>query len=167
MVGAWHGGYIEPGSDVLADLIAGHTLHFYSFRALQPGGERHPLRITSSRFDEPRLLALSQSSELVVGVHCCPGAGRVRQIFVGGGADDSVKLGLLTALAENDFYAEADRLYPGIHHRNPCNLGKKLGLQIEVAQSYMDWLLNNPEHLGRLAETISQYAAGLLAEQRC
>jgi phage replication-related protein YjqB (UPF0714/DUF867 family) len=161
LVGAWHGGHIEPGSDILADLIAGDSMHFYSFRALQPGGERHPLRITSIRFDEPRLISLARQSELVVGIHCCPTAGRIHRIFVGGGAPHSIKNDLISILREEDFNAGIDRLFPGMHHKNPCNLGNKPGLQIEVSQSYMDWLLNNPEHLGRLAQTISRYTRGI------
>jgi phage replication-related protein YjqB (UPF0714/DUF867 family) len=161
LVGAWHGGHIEPGSDILADLIAGDSMHFYSFRALQPGGERHPLRITSIRFDEPSLLSIARRSDLVVGIHCCPTAGRIHRIFVGGGAHHSIKSDLIALLREEDFNAGIDQLFPGMHYKNPCNMGKKPGLQIEVSQSYMDWLLNNPEHLGRLAETISRYTRGI------
>ena len=164
LVGAWHGGYIEPGSDILAERIAGDSFHYYSFRALQPGGERHPLRITSIRFDEPNLLTLAKSSELVVGIHCCPTAGRIHRIFVGGGAHPLIKRDLITLLRERDFNAGADQLFPGMHPRNPCNLGQRLGLQIEVSQSYMDWLVGNPEYMNRLAKTISSYVGGAILD---
>jgi phage replication-related protein YjqB (UPF0714/DUF867 family) len=155
VVAAWHGGHIERGSDQLAQLIAGELFTLYTFKGLIPTENRHPLRITSIRFDEPRLLSLAQQSEMVVSIHCCPTAGRTHRIFVGGGAPDYIKYGLISELRANDFNSGIDRLFPGMHPKNPCNMGSRLGLQLEVSQSYMDWLLLNPDYLQRLAQTIS------------
>jgi phage replication-related protein YjqB (UPF0714/DUF867 family) len=83
---------------------------------------------------------------------------------VGGGAHYSIKSSLIELLRERDFNAGLDQLFPGMHYKNPCNLGRKPGIQIEVSQSYMDWLLNNPEYLNRLAQTISSFTRGVILE---
>ena len=160
---AWHGGLMERGTDVLADIIAGDRLHYYAFKALIPhaGSGEHPLHITSSRFDEPRLLSLVKESQMVLAVHCCSTAGRVHRIFIGGGASDPVKRELTELLRSNDFNAGPDRIFPGLHYRNPVNRGQQPGIQLELSQTYMDWLLGNPEQLTRLGKLLGGFFDGL------
>jgi len=154
---AWHGGTIERGADLLADAIAGDSLAFYAFQALQEAAPPHPLRITSIRFDEPVLLSLARKSDLVLGVHCCDTAPGIHRIFVGGGAHSDLRAGLVEALRENDFNAGPDQLFPGHHPSNPCNRGRSPGLQLEVSQTYMDWLLDHPQYFQKLADTVSTF----------
>jgi phage replication-related protein YjqB (UPF0714/DUF867 family) len=164
---AWHGGFMEPGSDLLADAIAGSRYHYYAFRALfsVPEGE-HPLHVTSTRFREPQLLSLAESSEMVFAVHCCSTAPGVRRIFVGGGADDSIKSGLIESLRANDFNSGLDKIFPGHHYMNPCNRGSRPGIQIEVSQSYMDLLLDNQLEMHRLANVIGDFMATAVTDRR-
>lgn len=154
---AWHGGSIERGADLLADAIAGESLSFYTFQALQEAAPPHPLRITSIRFNEPLLLSMARASDFVVGVHCCDTAPGVHRIFVGGGARSDVRADLIETLRANDFNAGPDQLFPGHHPSNPCNIGRSPGLQLEVSQTYMDWLLKNPEYFQKLADTVSAF----------
>ena len=154
---AWHGGTIERGADLLAEAIAGKELSFYAFQALHQAMPPHPLRITSIRFDEPTLRSLAKASDMVVGIHCCDTAPGVHRVFVGGGARSDLRAELIETLRANDFNAGPDQLFPGHHPANPCNLGRVPGLQLEVTQDYMDWLLSNPEYFRRLATTIADF----------
>ena len=157
---AWHGGALERGSDSLAELAAGSDHSIYTFKALWSAPERHPLRITSIRFDDPRLLALARTSSMVVSFHCCTTLDGYR-IFVGGGAPDRVKNDLISHLRDNDFNTGPDRIFPGMHPRNPCNIGCMPGIQLEVTQSYMDRLLAQPASLERLADAVRSYVVSL------
>ena len=154
---AWHGGTIERGADLLAEAIAGKELSFYAFQALHQATPPHPLRITSIRFDEPRLLSMARTSDFVVGIHCCDTAPGIHRIFIGGGARSDVRADLIETLRAHDFNAGPDQLFPGHHPSNPCNIGRSPGLQLEVSQAYMDWLINNPEYFQKLADTISTF----------
>ncbi len=158
---AWHGGVIERGADLLADAIAGDSLSFYAFQAHHDASPPHPLRITSIRFDEPQLLTLAKKSELVLGVHCCDTAPGIHRVFIGGGAQSDVRASLIDTLRAHDFNAGPDQLFPGHHPSNPCNRGRSPGLQLEVSQTYMDWLLAHPDHFFRLAETVSAFLLSL------
>jgi phage replication-related protein YjqB (UPF0714/DUF867 family) len=157
---AWHGGQMEPGSDLLAEAIAGSRYHFYAFRALfSVSSGEHPLHVTSTRFREPTLLSLADLSEMVVAVHCCSTAPGLNRIFIGGGADESLKRELIESLRRNDFQSGRDKIFPGHHYMNPCNRGRRPGIQIEVSQSYMDWLVTNSGELHRLADVIRDFIA--------
>jgi phage replication-related protein YjqB (UPF0714/DUF867 family) len=77
-----HGGGIEPGTSELAEAIAGADLSFYAFEGIKTNGNR-VLHITSSRFDEPKALALVAASPAVVALHGeldCPD----QVVFLGG-----------------------------------------------------------------------------------
>jgi phage replication-related protein YjqB (UPF0714/DUF867 family) len=157
---AWHGGAIERGADLLADAIAADSLSFYAFQALRETAPPHPLRITSIRFDEPRLLSMARLSDFVVGIHCCDTAPGVHRIFVGGGARSDIRSDLIETLRSSNFNAGPDQLFPGHHPSNPCNIGRAPGLQLEITQTYMDWLVNNPEYFQELADTVSTFVRG-------
>src|SRR5271156_3664471 len=77
-----HGGGIEPGTSELAEAIAGTGLSFYAFEGIKTNGNR-VLHVTSSRFDEPKALALVAASPAVVALHGeldCPD----QVVFLGG-----------------------------------------------------------------------------------
>src|ERR1051326_1852890 len=65
---AIHGGKIEPGSEAVAREIAGETLSKYIFMAGK-AKENHTLHLTSTHFDDPRVVALVRSGKLCVSVH--------------------------------------------------------------------------------------------------
>lgn len=157
---AWHGGELERGSDTLAELAAGTDHSLYTFKALWGATERHPLRVTSIRFNDSRLLDLARASAMVVSFHCCTTLDGYR-IFVGGGAPDGIKNDLISHLRHHDFNAGPDRIFPGMHPCNPCNLGDTPGIQIEVTQRYMDRLMTQPASFQRLADAIRSYTVSL------
>ena len=159
---AWHGGFMEPGSDLLADAIAGSRYHYYAFKALFPVADgEHPLHVTSTRFREPELITLAKESARVLAVHCCSTAPGIHRVFIGGGADESVRMNLIKALRESGFNAGPDRIFPGSHFMNPCNAGQRPGVQIEVSQSYMDHLVAHRAELLRIAAVVGEVMGSL------
>lgn len=154
---AWHGGEIEQGSEIVADRIAGNEFHYYAFIGHLKSSSPHPLHITSARFDEPLLLSLAQRSEMVVGIHGCSTAQGTQRVFIGGGADESVKIALISHLRSHGFKAGIDQVFEGKHHNNPCNRGARPGLQIEIPQDYLDCLVAREDELTRFSSTISGF----------
>ena len=76
-----HGGKIEPATSEMTAAIAGALYSSYYFEGLRSGPHSH-LHITSTKFDEPKCLALISMLDLVVAVHGL--AGRREAIDVGG-----------------------------------------------------------------------------------
>ena len=166
---AWHGGEIERGSEKLAEAIAGDEFHYYAFIAhLKTASldSPHPFRITSSRFNEPLLLSLAQKSDTVVGIHGCSTIKGSERIFVGG-RDQKLTRSFIDHLRHHGYQAGADYVFPGTHPNNPCNRGVRPGIQIEVPQDYLQWLveLKNCGELDRLALTIRQFLRALPASK--
>lgn len=64
-----HGGHMEPGSRQIAQAIAGARFSFYCFESLEKRARGQGLHITSTRFDEPRAMALLAASDIAIGVH--------------------------------------------------------------------------------------------------
>jgi phage replication-related protein YjqB (UPF0714/DUF867 family) len=150
---AWHGGTIERGSDTLATLTAGSDHSLYVLQGLHCAEGLHPLHIASTRFDDSRLIELAQASSMVVSFHCCSCFDGHR-IFIGGGASEQCKQTLITELRAGGFNAGPDRVFLGIDHKDPCNLGERPGLQIEVSRPYMDFFLENRSYLIDLASAL-------------
>jgi phage replication-related protein YjqB (UPF0714/DUF867 family) len=63
-----HGGGIEPYTAQIAREIAGDDLVFYAFKGIKRDGNGI-LHITSTRFDEPRALALVRDAWVSLSVH--------------------------------------------------------------------------------------------------
>jgi phage replication-related protein YjqB (UPF0714/DUF867 family) len=130
---AIHAGGIEPGTGALAAAIAGAEHTLYLFEGLKPVGNAR-LHLTSTRFDEPRCLAVLAAAHIALSVHGC--RGRRPAVHVGGrhrtlrsvmaSAIDAA--GLELAVGATD--GKAGRA-PG----NICNRCKSgMGIQLEVAE---------------------------------
>src|SRR5262245_3645851 len=76
-----HGGKIEPATSEITAAIAGALYSSYYFEGLRSRAHSH-LHITSTKFDEPKCLALISMCDLVVAVHGL--AGRHKAVDVGG-----------------------------------------------------------------------------------
>jgi phage replication-related protein YjqB (UPF0714/DUF867 family) len=63
-----HAGAIEPGTSEISRAIAGNDLALYLFEGMKDRGNRD-LHVTSSRFDEPRCLALLAQVEIALAIH--------------------------------------------------------------------------------------------------
>jgi phage replication-related protein YjqB (UPF0714/DUF867 family) len=127
-----HGGGIEPGTSEIADAIAGDDLSFCAFVGMKSRGNRD-LHITSTRFDEPRCVAIVSASEKAVSIHGAERLGSV--VFLGGRDRDSVNH-LRAALEERGFCARIDPRLLGQGKKNICNRGRSgVGLQLELSKA--------------------------------
>src|SRR5262245_31280932 len=81
------GGKIEPATSEITAAIAGALYSSYYFEGLR-SRPHSQLHITSTKFDEPKCLALISMCDLVVAVHGL--AGRYKAVDVGG-RDDQLR----------------------------------------------------------------------------
>lgn len=129
-----HGGGIEPGTSELAEAIAGIDLSFYAFDGLKRNGNG-VLHITSSRFDEPKAVALVTGSPRVVALH-----GELdchdKVVFLGG-LDKGLGKRIQAELQGAGFVVRIhdDPYLQGIEKSNICNRGQSgQGVQLELSQ---------------------------------
>lgn len=126
-----HGGGIEPGTSELAEALAAERFACYTFNGTKPS-HNWRLHITSSRFDEPRALALVRLSRLALTVHGC--RGREQWVYMGGLAQQ-VANHIAASLVSAGFTTR-----PAIKHslrgRHPLNICNRCtsggGVQLEL-----------------------------------
>lgn len=127
-----HGGGIEPGTDVIADAVAGGDHAYYAFKGMRPS-QNLQLHLSSIYFDEPQAMSLIQGCHTVVTVHGCRSTG-VKVCL--GGLDALLKKRVTAKLIKSGFKAEitAKRALRGEHRNNLCNRGTRgKGLQLEIS----------------------------------
>ncbi len=143
-----HGGRIEPGTSETAALIAAGDFSLYCFEALVPGRQLH---ITSSRFDEPRGLALVAASDIPIAIHGRADHGDPSTIWMGG-LHAELRDAVGFSLASAGFGASNDHHMQGKHPNNICNRGRfRAGVQIELPRSLRNAFLRDAN--ARLAFT--------------
>jgi phage replication-related protein YjqB (UPF0714/DUF867 family) len=127
-----HGGGIEPGTTEIARAIAGLGFSFYALDGIKSSGN-DILHITSTRFDEPKCLALVRDSQVVVAVHGC--AGKDAFVYVGG-LHAALAARLAGALKEIGVEPRQDgQTYAGLQPDNICNRGRSgKGVQLEISE---------------------------------
>ncbi len=136
-----HGGRIEAGTSQTAALIAADLFSLYCFEGLVAGRRLH---ITSARFDEPRALALVESSDIAVGVHGRADRGDHRTIWLGG-LHESLRDAIGAALERTGFKTSTDHHMQGKAPGNICNRGRlRAGVQLELPMSLRNAFLNDP-----------------------
>ena len=136
-----HGGRIEAGTSQTAALIAADVFSLYCFEGLVAGRRLH---ITSARFDEPRALALVESSDIAIGVHGRADRGDNRTIWLGG-LHVSLRDAIGAALERVGFKTSTDHHMQGKAPGNICNRGRlRAGVQLELPMSLRNAFLNDP-----------------------
>jgi phage replication-related protein YjqB (UPF0714/DUF867 family) len=153
LVMAIHGGNIEPGTTELAEVVAGKDLGFYSFIGRHRDVEL--LHITSTRFDEPTLLALLPEAENCLSLHG----------FWGEEADFCV--GGANAEERKKYAAEIERVFPeyrtcdaccppfvGTSEENVVNRCRAPGVQIEMSPLLRDRIVEDDVFRARLGELL-------------
>ena len=136
-----HGGRIEAGTSQTAALIAADLFSLYCFEGLVAGRRLH---ITSARFDEPRALALVESSDIAIGVHGRADRGDHRTIWLGG-LHESLRDAIGAALERAGFKTSTDHHMQGKAPGNICNRGRlRAGVQLELPMSLRNAFLNDP-----------------------
>ena len=127
-----HGGGIEFGTSKIAAAIAGDTYSLYCFEGLKPSGNMK-LHITSSRFDEPRSIALVATADYVVAIHGW--SDTERRVYMGG-LDVTLKKRIAESLKTVGVRTQSK----GVMHlqamspNNICNRGRlHMGAQLEIS----------------------------------
>ena len=140
LVLAIHGGGIEPGTAEIAARVAGRKHALYLFKGIRPQGNA-ALHLTSTRFDEPRALALVAAASTILSIHGCRGKASFAMV---GGRDEGARERLKGALAGAGIRVEAAArgAMAGQHPTNICNRGcPKKGIQLELSRGLRDRLL--------------------------
>jgi alpha-amylase len=166
---AIHGGRIEPGTTEVAEALAGEQYSFYTFEGLKPN-HNEVLRLPSHRFDEPRALALLDTTDVVVAIDGCEGEGALIQL---GGLADTLQTHLRESLLAAGFQVaetrptEATGLDPA---QEICNRGQSgAGVQVSLSRGLRDRLLLNPDgtlNLERFLHFIEALKQGIEASDR-
>jgi phage replication-related protein YjqB (UPF0714/DUF867 family) len=138
---AIHGGRIEPGTTEIAQGVAGADHGLYLFKGIRPR-DNGALHLTSSRFDDPRALALVAGAQQVVSIHGCRGDD---PFVVVGGRDREGRGRLTRALARAGFdLVQAHARIRGCHRDNICNRGPGgQGVQLEISAGLRKRLLGD------------------------
>lgn len=128
-----HAGAIEARTGSIARAIAGSEFNLYLFEGIKQYGNS-TLHLTSHRFDEPRCLALTGASSVVVAIHGCAGADE--RILVGG-LDGTLKARITKALRDSGLYADLDgHRFEGSMPQNICNRSRSgQGVQLEISRA--------------------------------
>ncbi|MFO1103824.1 MAG: poly-gamma-glutamate hydrolase family protein [Methylocystis sp.] len=153
-----HGGLIERGTSEIATAIAADRFSLYCFEGLTKVSGKS-LHITSTRFDEPRALALVSASAIAIGVHGRKDRGDDASIWVGG-LHESLRDAICEALASAGFKAkpvgEGHRL-AGRDPANICNRGRcGAGVQLELPRTFRVGLANEAGRCAALAASVRE-----------
>jgi phage replication-related protein YjqB (UPF0714/DUF867 family) len=137
-----HGGYIEPGTSAIARAVAARKYNLFDFQCLSPevGKDMH---ITSTRFREPGLEEMINSSQATISIHGMGNQGTAT-IWLGG-MNQRLKEVTLNLLRQQGFDVDPNGpRYRGESPQNVVNLAREHGVQLEISQELMDQLFQGP-----------------------
>lgn len=147
-----HGGGIEPGTSELSEAIAGTDFSFYAFEGLKNTGNA-VLHITSTRFDEPRGLALTAKSRTAIAIH---GEDSGEPTVFLGGLDTGMLRHMRTSLEEGGFRVRThdNPELQGTATENICNRARNgRGVQLELSKGLRETFFSSLTRAGRQVRT--------------
>ena len=154
LVMAIHGGTIEPGTSELADATAGEKHSYYSFTGLVD--DYLSLHLTSTEFDEPRLLVLAQQAQNCLGLH---GLKDDQIDFCIGGANAEKRKRYFKLLSQKfPKWRTCELCCPpnlGTSSQNIVNKCQFSGVQIEMGSTLRLELKQNPAFMKELSTLLS------------
>lgn len=152
VVVAPHGGEIEPGTSEIAEAIAGDDFSFYAFEGIKPRNNCE-LHITSTRFDEPKGIALITASPRAITIH---GEDSERQVVFLGGTDARILNQLRDSLAVSGFSVERHKS-PFLQGKEPANICNRaangVGVQLELSRGLRLSFFTSLSKSGRRTKT--------------
>ncbi len=162
-----HGGYIEAGTSAIARSIAGKTYNHFDFQALRPESARD-LHVTATRFRDPVLSRLLESSLTAVSVH---GMGTCSsEVLWLGGLNVELKELALVTLKERGIAVVSDSpKYRGESPANIVNLPRLKGVQLELSDELIATLFAGKKQFsprGRCPKTTERFAGLVEAIQQ-
>ncbi|MCM0605597.1 MAG: poly-gamma-glutamate hydrolase family protein [Xanthomonadaceae bacterium] len=161
LVMAMHGCKVEQGTTELSEAIAGEKYSYYSFCGLKEE-KKYPellldplLHITSAHFDEPKLMEMVNKCDRCLSIH---GFSNDGVDFCIGGRNDVRRAELLKSLLRDFPEFKSCELcckpYLGISKKNPVNLCKTPGVQIEMSARVRKKILEDSEFKKKLAQAM-------------
>lgn len=160
LVMAFHGGFTESGTTELGAAITKNDFDFYAFSALKPGKMHAPsftsstLHITSTRFDDPKLIEMLPEKDFCLGLH---GFGGDEADFCIGGANEKARASLVSLLTKKFPDLKSCELccspFNGVSLKNPINRCKNKGVQVEMSPKVRKKILADQTFLDKLAAT--------------
>jgi phage replication-related protein YjqB (UPF0714/DUF867 family) len=151
-----HGGLIEPGTSEISAAIAADRFSLYCFEGLTKVDGRS-LHITSTRFDEPRALALVSAAEVAIGVHGRKDRKDEASIWVGG-LHETLRDAICEALASAGFKAKPVGDGHRLAGRDPANICNRCrrgaGVQLELPRALRLALVHEASSRATLAATV-------------
>lgn len=164
LVSAFHGGFVEPGSTELADEITKDKYDYYTFKALKPGEVHEPsltsstLHITSTRFDEPKMMSMIKDKDFCLSLH---GFGGKEADFCVGGANAEKRKELVAHLAKAFPHLKSCELccppFNGTSSKNPINKCQNQGVQVEMSPSVRKRILADQIFKKELAQSFESF----------
>ena len=154
-----HGGGIEPGTtEILRAVARQRRSAYYHFDGMLRRGNKENLHITSTRFDEPKLMELLPQANFLLCFHGASGSSR-RKIYVGGLHGRGRKRfleGLNTDLAPFGFQAidaTTSKHAEEINGTSPLNITNggrlRMGVQLEFSRGARLALFESLSRTGR------------------
>jgi phage replication-related protein YjqB (UPF0714/DUF867 family) len=151
LIMAPHGGGIEPGTHRIASAVAGGAHGYYAFIGMRGSGNR-ALHLPSTRFDEPRAMALAAAASMIVVIHGCREPRRIAYL---GGRDAELRQRLARRLAEAGIATAVSKRFPGQHEANLCNRFPGVrGVQLELSTALRDDLTAAAQPLSAMARAV-------------
>lgn len=137
-----HGGYIEPGTSAIARAIAGRKHNLFDFQGLRKENPKE-LHVTSTRFRDPLLTGMLESSDAAVSVH---GMGNQDKPMIWlGGRNAQLKGLILNLLKQQGFEVNPNGpRYRGESPQNVVNLAGSEGVQLEISDELINQLFHGP-----------------------
>jgi phage replication-related protein YjqB (UPF0714/DUF867 family) len=128
---AIHGGGIEPGSQEIADVVAGDIHNFYALDGFKSAGTNDDLHVTSTRYDEAQALKMAAAATHAVSFHGA--SGTTAATFLGG-ADYNLRDQIGQCLKDAGFTVSvASEELNGNDPLNICNrTSRGMGVQLEL-----------------------------------
>jgi phage replication-related protein YjqB (UPF0714/DUF867 family) len=151
LIMAPHGGGIEPGTH--RDRQRRRRRCPRILRIHRHARQRQPaLHLPSTRFDEPRAMALAAAASMIVVIHGCREPRRIAYL---GGRDAELRQRLARRLAEAGIATAVSKRFPGQHEANLCNRFPGVrGVQLELSTALRDDLTAAVQPLSAVARAV-------------
>jgi phage replication-related protein YjqB (UPF0714/DUF867 family) len=154
-----HGGFIEPGSSVLARAIAASEHNLFDFQGLN---RQNPmdLHVTATRFRDSQLTGMLKRSRVALSIHGMGNQGHT-DIWLGG-RNQKLKALVLRRLTAAGFTVNPDSpQYRGESPQNVVNLAPEAGVQLELTFELVSEMFQHSRFLkaGRRPRTTSRFQA--------
>jgi phage replication-related protein YjqB (UPF0714/DUF867 family) len=146
-----HGGGIEAGTSEIADALSAEDFSYYAFNGLKLSGNAD-LHITSTHFDEPMSLIVTNHSSVVITIHGEESEAESGGAVFLGGLDRELgrQVGAALQARRFDVRHHPNPLLQGLEPTNLCNRGRSgKGVQLELSRGLRRGMFSSLSREGR------------------